>query len=35
LDPLDHLRQTRRDARAANQKCLLDARVREATRLLL
>ena len=35
LDPLDHLRQTRRDARAPDQKCLLHARGREATRLLL
>ena len=35
LDPLDHLRQAARDARAPDQKCLLDARGREATRLLL
>ena len=35
LDPLDHLRQAGRDARASDQKCLLDARRREATRLLL
>ena len=35
LDPLDHLRQASRDARAPDQKCLLDARCREATRLLL
>ena len=35
LDPLDHLRQAGRDARAPDQKCLLDARGREATRLLL
>ena len=35
LDPLDHLRQAGRDARAPDQKCLLDARCREATRLLL
>ena len=35
LDPLDNLRQAARDARAANQKCLLDARGREATPLLL
>lgn len=35
LDPLDHLPQAARDARAPDQKCLLDARGREATRLLL
>ena len=35
LDPLDHLRQARRDARAPDQKCLLDARGGKATRLLL
>jgi hypothetical protein len=35
LDPLDHLPQAGRDARAPDQKCLLDARCREATRLLL
>ncbi len=35
LDPLDHLRQAGGDARAANQKCVLDARSRETTRLLL
>ena len=35
LDPLDHLRQASRDARAPDQKCLLDARCRETTRLLL
>ncbi len=35
LDPLDHLCQAGRDARASDQKCLLDARGREATRLLL
>ena len=35
LDPLDHLRQASRDARAPDQKCLLDARGREATPLLL
>jgi hypothetical protein len=35
LDPLDHLRQAARDTRAPYQKCLLDARCREATRLLL
>jgi hypothetical protein len=35
LDPLDHLRQARRDAHAPDQKCLLDARRREAPRLLL
>ena len=35
LDPLDHLRQAARDARAPDQKCLLDARCRETTRLLL
>jgi hypothetical protein len=34
LDPLDPLRQTARDARAPDQKCLLDARGRETTRLL-
>jgi hypothetical protein len=34
LDPLDHLRQAARDARALDQKCLLDARGQEATRLL-
>ena len=35
LDPLDHLRQAGRDARAPDQKCLLHARRRETTRLLL
>ena len=35
LDPLDRLRQAGRDARASDRKCLLDARGREATRLLL
>ena len=35
LDPLDHLRQAARKARAPGQKCLLDASCREATRLLL
>ena len=30
LDPLDHLRQAARDARAPDQKCLLDARGRES-----
>jgi hypothetical protein len=35
LDPMDHLRQAARDARAPDQKCLLDARGRETTRLLL
>ena len=35
LDPLDHLRQARRDAHAPDQKCLLDARRWEAPRLLL
>lgn len=35
LDPLDHLCQTARDARAPNQKCLLDVSRREAPRLLL
>ena len=35
LDPLDHLRQAGRDARASDQERLLDARCREATRLLL
>ena len=35
LDPLDHLGQTARDSRAPDQKCLRDARCREATRLLL
>ena len=35
LDPLDHLRQTRRDARASDQECVLHARCRQATRLLL
>jgi hypothetical protein len=35
LDPLDQLGQAARDARAPDQKCLLDARGREATRLLL
>jgi hypothetical protein len=35
LDPLDHLRQASRDARAPDQKCLLKASGREATRLLL
>ena len=35
LDPLDHLRQAARDARAPDQKCLLDARCGKATRLLL
>jgi len=35
LGPLDHLRQAARNARAPDQKCLLDARCREATRLLL
>ena len=34
LDPLDHLRQAARDARAPDQKCLLDARGREAPPLL-
>src|SRR5580765_1786771 len=32
---LNHLRQAARDARAPDQKCLLYARSREATRLLL
>ena len=35
LDPLDHVGQAARDARAPDQKCLLDARRWEATRLLL
>src|SRR5437868_4939254 len=35
LDPLDHLSQKTRDARAPDQECLFDARCREATRLLL
>src|SRR5947208_892881 len=35
LDPLDHLRQAGRNAHAPDQECLLDARGREATRLLL
>jgi len=35
LDPLDHVREAARDARTPDQKCLLDARCREATRLLL
>jgi hypothetical protein len=35
LDPLDHLPQAARDARAPDQKCVLDAHCREATRLLL
>ncbi len=35
LDPLDHLRQAGRDARAPDQKCLLDACCWETTRLLL
>jgi hypothetical protein len=35
LDSLDYLRQAARNARASNQKCLLDACVREATALLL
>ena len=35
LDPLDHVREAARDARTPDQKCLLDARSREATRLLL
>jgi hypothetical protein len=35
LGPLDHLGQTARDTRTPDQKCLLDARSREATRLLL
>jgi Domain of unknown function (DUF1905) len=35
LDPLDYLPQTRRDARAPDQKCVLDAHCREAPRLLL
>ena len=35
LDPLDHLRQAARDARAPDQKCLLDAHCGKATRLLL
>ena len=34
LDPLDNLCQAARDARTANQKCLLDARGREAPPLL-
>jgi len=35
LDPVDYLRQAVRDAHAQDQKCLFDARVREATPLLL
>ena len=35
LDPLDHLRQAARNARAPGQKCLLDARGWEATSVLL
>ena len=35
LDPLDHFRQAGRDTRAPDQKCLLDARRREAPPLLL
>jgi len=35
LDPVDHLRQAARDLHASDQKCLLDARRREATPLLL
>ena len=35
LDSLDHLRQTRRDARASDQECVLHARRRKATRSLL
>ena len=35
LDPLDHLRQTPRDPRTPGRQRLLDARRREATRLLL
>ena len=35
LDPLDRLRKTERDAHAASQKRLLNARRREASRLLL
>jgi hypothetical protein len=35
LDSLDHLRQAARNARAPDQKCLLDASCRKATRLLL
>ena len=35
LEPLDHLGQAARDAHASDQECLLDARGREETRLLL
>jgi hypothetical protein len=35
LDPMDHLSQTTRDSHPPDQECLLDARGREATRLLL
>jgi hypothetical protein len=35
LDPLDHLRQAGRDAHTPDQKCLLNARRWQATRLLL
>jgi uncharacterized protein YbjT (DUF2867 family) len=35
LDPLDHLRQAARNARASDRQCLHNARCREATRLLL
>jgi hypothetical protein len=34
-DPMDHLSQTTRDSHPPDQECLLDARGREATRLLL